>query len=70
MALLLVINFYINLVLYKSSHLEQSKAFHFALYPSSQQNLPGGQRDQGHWVLLHDQEEGYQQPLTFLGVYK
>ena len=22
-------------------------------------------RDQEHWVVLHDQEEGYQPPITF-----
>ena len=27
--------------------------------------VPGGQQDQGHGVVLHDQGEGYQQPITF-----
>ena len=31
---------------------------------SSQKNLPGGQRDQGHEVVLHVQEEVYQLNLT------
>ena len=35
------------------------------LDPSSQKNWPGGQRDQGHGVVLHVQEEGYQEPTTF-----
>ena len=26
---------------------------------------PGGEQDQGHWVVLHNQEEGYQSRLTF-----
>ena len=26
---------------------------------------PGGQRDQEHGVVLHDQEKGYQPPITF-----
>ena len=25
---------------------------------------PGVQGDQEHWVILHDQEEGYQPPIT------
>ena len=25
---------------------------------------PGGQRDQGHGIVLHDQGEEYQQPIT------
>ena len=25
---------------------------------------PGGQQDQGYGVVLHDQEEGYQPPIT------
>ena len=33
-------------------------------YPSSSSVGPGGQRDQGHGVVLHDQEEGYQPPIT------
>ena len=32
---------------------------------SSQKNGPGGQRDQGCGVALHDQEEGYQLTLNF-----
>ena len=31
----------------------------------SQKNWPGGQQGQGHEVVLHDQGEGYQQPITF-----
>ena len=31
-------------------------------HPTSQKKLPGGQPDQGHEVVHHDQEEGYQQP--------
>ena len=27
--------------------------------------LPGGQQEQGHGVVLHDQGEGYQQTKTF-----
>ena len=27
--------------------------------------LPGGQQDQGHEVVHHDQGEGYQQPKSF-----
>ena len=33
-------------------------------YPSKSSVGPGGQRDQEHGVVLHDQEEGYQQPIT------
>ena len=32
---------------------------------SSQKNLPDGQQDQGHGVVLHVQEEVYQSTLTF-----
>ena len=32
---------------------------------SSQKNLPDGQRDQGHGVVLHVQEEVYQLTLFF-----
>ena len=35
------------------------------LYPPSQNKLPGGQQDQGHELVPHDQGEGYQQPNTF-----
>ena len=31
---------------------------------SSKKNLPGGQQDQGHEVVLHVQEEVYQSTLT------
>ena len=27
-------------------------------------HVPGGQQDQGHGVVLHDQGEGYQPPIT------
>ena len=30
-------------------------------------NWPGGQRDQGCVVVLHDHQEGYQPPITFRG---
>ena len=33
--------------------------------PIQPKKLPGGQQDQGHGVVLHDQGEGYQQPKTF-----
>ena len=32
--------------------------------PPTHQGGPGGQQDQGHGVVLHDQEEGYQPPIT------
>ena len=32
--------------------------------PSRSSVEPGGQRDQEHGVVLHDQEEGYQPPVT------
>ena len=32
--------------------------------PSRSSVGPGGQRDQEHGVVLHDQEEGYQPPIT------
>ena len=32
--------------------------------PPTHQGGPGGQQDQGHGVVLHDQEEGYQPPVT------
>ena len=32
---------------------------------SCQKNWPGGQRDQGHGIVLHVQEEVYQSTLTF-----
>ena len=32
-------------------------------YPSRSSVGPGGQRDQEHGVVLHDQEEGYQPPI-------
>ena len=35
------------------------------LNSSSPKNRPGGQQDQGHGVVLHDQEEGYQSTLNF-----
>ena len=31
----------------------------------TRQGGPGGQQDQEHGVVLHDQEEGYQPPITF-----
>ena len=33
--------------------------------PPTHQGGPGGQQDQGHGVVLHDQKEGYQPPITF-----
>ena len=33
-------------------------------YPSRSSVGPGEQRDQEHGVVLHDQEEGYQPPIT------
>ena len=33
-------------------------------YPSRSSVGPGGQRDQEHGVVLHDQEKGYQPPKT------
>ena len=33
-------------------------------YPSRSSVGPGGQRDQEHGVVLHDQEEGYQPSKT------
>ena len=30
--------------------------------PATNPGGPGGQRDQEHGVVLHDQEEGYQPP--------
>ena len=40
-------------------------------YPSRSSVGPGGQRDQEHGVVLHDQEEGYQPPkLLEVGVAK
>ena len=35
--------------------------------PNKPKKLPGGQQDQGHELVLHDQGEGYQQPKTFIG---
>ena len=33
--------------------------------PSRSSVGPGGHRDQEHGVVLHDQKEGYQPPITF-----
>ena len=33
-------------------------------YPSRWSGGPGGQQDQGHGVVLHIHEEGYQSPIT------
>ena len=41
------------------------KSWNDPLWPFSQPNWPGGQQDQGHGHVLHDQGEGYQQPITF-----
>ena len=41
------------------------KSWNDPLWLSSQPNLPGGQQDQGHGLVLHDHREGYQQPITF-----
>ena len=34
-------------------------------FPSRWSVGPGGQRDQEHGVVLHDQEEGYQPPILY-----
>ena len=34
-------------------------------YPSRWSVGPGGQQDQEHGVVLHDQEEGHRPPITF-----
>ena len=43
--------------------LKGKKSQYDPLYPSRSSGGPGGQRDQEHWVLLQDQEEGYQHHL-------
>ena len=37
------------------------------MIPSTQpaKKIPGGRQDQGHEIVLHDKEEGYQQPKAF-----
>ena len=37
------------------------------MIPPTQQakKIPGGQQDEGHEVVHHDQGEGYQQPKSF-----
>ena len=37
----------------------------YLLDPSSQKTLPGGQQEQGHWVVLQVQEEDYESSLSF-----
>ena len=32
--------------------------------PQTHPGGPGGQQDQGHGIVLHDQGEEYQQPIT------
>ena len=34
--------------------------------PPTHQSEPGGEQDQGHGVVLHDQEEVYQQPISLI----
>ena len=36
-------------------------------YPSRGIDGPGGQQDQGHGLVPHDQGEGYQPPITSSG---
>ena len=45
--------------------LKRKKSQYDPPYPSRSSVGPGGQRDQEHGVVLHDQEEGYQPPITF-----
>ena len=33
--------------------------------PPTHEGGPGGQQYKGYWVVLHDQGEEYQQPITF-----
>ena len=33
--------------------------------PPTHQDEPGGQQDQGHWEVLNDHGEVYQQPIFF-----
>ena len=33
-------------------------------YPPRFAGVPGGQQNQGHGVVLHDQEEEHQKPIT------
>ena len=41
------------------------KVLNDPLYSTSPKDGPGGQREQGHGLVLHDPGEGYQQPTTF-----
>ena len=34
--------------------------------PPTHPGGPGGQQDQGHWVVLHDKGYIYQQPIFFM----
>ena len=45
--------------------LKGKKSYYDPPYPSRSSVGPGGQRDQEHGVVLHDQEEGYQPPIIF-----
>ena len=46
-------------------HHPLQKSSNDPLYPSSLKDSPGGQQEQGHGVVLHDQEEGYREPTNF-----
>ena len=51
--------------------LKRKKSQYDPPYPSRSSVGPGGQQDQEHGVVLHDQEEGYQPPkLLEVGVAK
>ena len=45
--------------------LKRKKSQYDPPYPSRSSVGPGGQRDQEHRVVLQDQEEVYQPPITF-----
>ena len=56
-------NILTNIVDYRAAYFAAKKFWNDPLSPSSQPNRPGRQQD--HRVVLHDQVEGYQQPITF-----
>ena len=51
----------------REKELKGKKSQYDPPYPSSWSVGPGGQRDQGHGVVLHVQGEGYQPPITSRG---
>ena len=53
-------------ITFRSGSSQASQGLSMTLTPPTHQGGPGGQQDQDHEEVLHDQGEVYQQPIFFM----